>query len=267
MNSQIVKDLITFYQALNHQAVVRLIEKDVDLKKFKIIENKYYKIYLPKEIKKPLPMLCAHTDTIFTHAPENFSLQKGRLACKDKGIGLGADDRNGCYLLHHVMRDKPSQFIFGVFDLEEQGCIGSHSFNMFTIQEFVSILIGLDRKGSNEFALYGYENDDLYKLLETFPNYHIDIGSVTDVVALAEQSNICCFNISVGYYKQHSEKEFTLIRDVERAEKFLLNLPKDFWGKQFLSENILWYDDAYDDDYYFDPFLKKFNNNLIKGRK
>ncbi|MCF8346832.1 MAG: hypothetical protein K9G38_06440 [Bacteroidales bacterium] len=246
-----------------------MIEKDIDidLKQFKILENKYYKVYIPKNIKKPLPMLCAHTDTIFTHAPENFSMQKGRLACKDKGIGLGADDRNGCYLLHQVMLQKPSDFIFGIFDLEEQGCIGSNSFNMFTIQEFVSILIELDRKGNSDFALYGYENEDLYKLLETFPNYHVDIGSVTDVAILAEQSNICCFNLSVGFYKQHSEKEFTLVRDVERAEKFLLNLPKDFWGKQFLTDNIFWEEDLYE-DHYFDPFLKKFNRNTTKlGRK
>lgn len=264
MKTQIVKDLIRFYQALSHKDVIKLVEKNIDLKQFKIIENKYYKVYIPRNLKKPLPMLSAHTDTVFPLAPENFSMRKGRLACKDKGIGLGADDRNGCYLVHQLMLKKPQDFIFALFDLEEGGCVGSHSFNMFAIQENISVLIGLDRQCSNEFALYGFENDELLNLLHTFPNYHVEFGSTTDVAVLAEQSNLCCFNLSVGFYKQHREKEFTLVRDVERAEKFLLNLPKEFWNKQFLADHIFWDDGLYEDDFYYDPFLKKFNRNSNK---
>ncbi len=91
-------------------------------------------------------------------------------------------------------------------------------------------------------------------ILDTFPNYHVDFGSVTDVAILAEESNICCFNLSVGYYKQHSEREFTIVRDVERAEKFLLNLPGEFWGKQYLVDYIFQDDLIWDYDNYHDTF-------------
>ena len=215
MEAKIVQDLISFYQAYHHTDVLKLIEKGVDLKKFKILKDKYYKIYIPNKLEKPVPMLCVHTDTVFPHIPESFTMKKSKLSCKNKGIGLGADDRNACYLLLQIMLKRPNDFIFCAFDIKEMGCIGSKSFNMFPIQNQVSVLIGLDRKGSHEFALYGYESEELLKLLNTFPNYHLDFGSITDCAVLAEESNICCFNLSVGYYKQHSPQEFTIIRDVE----------------------------------------------------
>jgi putative aminopeptidase FrvX len=211
-------------------------------------------------------MLCVHTDTVFPHIPESFSMKKGRLSCKNKGIGLGADDRNGCFLLHQVMLNRPKDFIFAVFELEELGCIGSRSFNMFQVQDMVSVLIGLDRKGSNELALYGFESEELLKLLDTFPNYHTDFGSITDCAVLAEESNICCFNLSVGYYKQHTEREFTIVRDVERAEKFLLNLPEEFWNKHFITDFVFFDDTMSELDRYYDPYLKKINAEYTKRR-
>jgi len=265
MESQIVKDLIKFYQAYNHSDVIKLIEQDVDFK-FKIIKDKYYKIYIPYKLEKPVPMLCVHSDTVFQHSPSSFSIKKNRLSCKNKGIGLGADDRNGCYLLHQMMLNRPQDFIFAVFDLEELGCLGSRSLNLYPIKDLVSIFIGLDRKGSNEIALYGSESEELLKLLDTFPNYHTDFGSITDVAVLAEESNICCFNLSVGFYNQHSSKEFTYVLDVQRAEDFLLNLPQEFWGKQFLVD-YLYFDDTMDElDRYYDPFLRKFNTDITQRR-
>jgi len=228
--------------------VIKLIEEKIELKNFKIIKDKYFQVYVPDNLHKSVPMLVAHSDTVFPHIPDSFRIKKGRLSCKNKGIGLGADDRNGCFLLHQLMLKRPQDFIFAVFDLEELGCLGSRSFNLFAIQDLVSVFIGLDRKGSNEFALYGYESEELLTLLDTFPNYHTDFGSITDVMILAENSNICCFNLSVGYYKQHAEREFTIVRDVERAEKFLLNLPPEFWGKQYFADNIF-YDHEYMSDY------------------
>ena len=258
MESKIVQSLIQFYQAYNHSDVIKLIEENVDLSKFKILEDKYYKIYIPEGITKPVPLLSAHTDTVFSHIPESFSIKKGRLSCKNKGIGLGADDRNGCYLMHNLMLSRPQDFIFAVFDLEELGCKGSKSFNMYPIQGLVSVLIGLDRKGSNEFALYGYESEELLSVLDTFPGYHTDFGSITDVMVLAEESNICCFNLSVGYYKQHFEREFTIIRDVERAEKFLNNLPTEFSDKQYFADYIVFDEPYHDYGGFNDLLLEKY---------
>ena len=268
MESKIVQDLLKFYQAYTHSDVIELIEKGVDVKKYKILENKYYKVYVPNKLNKPVPVLVAHSDTVFPHIPDSFRIKKGRLSCKKKGIGLGADDRNGCYLLHRIMLQRPKDFIFAVFDLEELGCLGSRSFNLFPIQELVSVFIGLDRKGSNEFALYGFESEEMLSLLDTFPNYHTDFGSITDVMLLAQNSNICCFNLSVGYYKQHSEREFTIIRDVERAEKFLLNLPIEFWGKQYFVDNIFLYDELMSDyDRFYDPYPDSLKNQPFLKRE
>ena len=258
MESKTAQSLIKFYQAYNHSDVIKLIEQDVDLTKFKILEDKYYKVYIPEGLAKPVPLISMHSDTVFSHIPESFRMKKGRLSCKNKGIGLGADDRNGCYLMHNLMLSKPQDFIFAVFDLEELGCMGSKSFNMFPIQDLVSVLIGLDRKGSNEFALYGYESEELLTVMDTFPGYHTEFGSITDVMVLAEESNICCFNLSVGYYKQHSEREFTIIRDVERAEKFLNNLPDAFSGKQYFADYIVFDEPYHDYGGFNDLLLEKY---------
>ena len=124
----LIEELIAFYKAMNHQQVIDLIEAGIDKDNFVILENKYFRVWIPKNIKGPEPLLCAHSDTVFINLPNSITHKKGKLYCTDKSIGLGADDRNGCWLLSQMMKQRPIDFIFALFDMEEQGCLGSLSF-------------------------------------------------------------------------------------------------------------------------------------------
>ena len=200
--------IIPFYQALSHSEVIALIETNVDLENYHHLIDKYYHIYIPKNLSKTVPCLCAHTDTVHVHAPRRFKKTKTTISAKE---GLGADDRNGCWLIHQMMQKRTNDFIFALFDREEDGCIGSSSFDPSSISNYVSVFIGLDRKGKNELALYGYESDELLCVLSTIEGYQFDYGTMTDVVILAENTGICCFNISVGFYNQHTKKNTPVI--------------------------------------------------------
>jgi len=252
-----INSLIQFYKALSHYEVIQLIEENVDLDKFNILQDKYYKIYIPRKISKPVPCLCAHTDTVHLHCPKTIKVNKKKLSAKE---GLGADDRNGCWLMHQMMLKRPDDFIFAVFDLEEHSCTGSQSFDPTSIYEKVSVFIGLDRKGKSELALYGYENHELLEILTSIEGYHPDYGTMTDVAVLSENTGICCFNISVGYYNQHTPKEYTNIKHLKKAERLLLNLPRTLRQKQFLID----FDNFLDEEPYFDPYNDPFFDLKIK---
>jgi len=244
----ITKQLTRFYRALNHQQVIDLIEENIDLKNYEVLQDKYYRILIPKETKYPIPLLTAHSDTVHEHIPQKIELCKGKLICGDKRIGLGGDDRNGCYLLSRMLQKRPKDFIFALFDLEEGGCAGSMSFDTSLIEDKISLIIGLDRHGNRDLALYGFESDELITILESIEDYNIAFGTMTDAAILAERSGICCFNISVGFYRQHTAAEYTRVEDILKAERLLLDLPAIFWQKQFPAEIM-------EDIYRFDESL------------
>jgi len=247
----LIEELTTFYKALNHQQVIDLIEAGIDKDNFTILQNKYYHVWIPAKSDKPLPMLVAHSDTVFPAIPTKITSNKGKIFCQDKGIGLGADDRNGCWLLSQMMKLRPDDFIFALFDLEEGGCVGSLSFDIDAVKDKISVLIGLDRQDKSDLALYGFENEELLSLLETIQGYDICYGTMSDCAILAEASGICCFNISVGYYRQHTSGEYTVLSHLKKAQRLLLDLPKTLWGKQFLSDPFFGMEEEiYDDDHY-----------------
>lgn len=248
-----MKDLIDqltgFYQALNHQQVIGLIEAKPDLSRFRILEDKYYRIWIPKSIVQPVPLLVAHSDTVFSHIPRQLLSHQGKICSGDKRVGLGADDRNGCWLLSSLMQKRPDDFIFALFDLEEQGCQGSASLPLGEILDTVSVIIGLDRQGGSDLALYGFENAEFLEILSGIQGYENAFGTMSDCAILAEAGGICCFNISVGYYRQHTPAEYTILADLLKAERLLLDLPDKFRGRQYKADL---YDDL-DNELYADP--------------
>ena len=91
--------------------------------------------------------------------------------------------------------------------------------------ESITAFIGLDRRGLDNVAVYGYDNQDLINLFENEGYIEVD-GSITDVAVLSEQSsrNLACVNLSVGYYNEHTKREFINIFAIQRAIKTLIKL-------------------------------------------
>ena len=223
----------------------------------KVVENKYIILKKDNKIK---PMLCVHLDTINTHSKCGDKLSETDIVNFGEGFMLkpiteysclGADDRAGVYMVLEHYEELLDKYHIGVFCDEEIGGYGSYELTELTD---VSCFIGLDREGSMEVATYGYNNREL---IDTFVSrgFKEMRGSFTDASVLAKLHNKPCVNLSVGYYNQHSEKEYVLFEDMEKTLNHILSVdlifkedyPIETNIKQFNSNNHL-YD--YDDDIY-----------------
>ena len=170
-------------------------------------------IFTPKG-QKQYALMCMHIDTI-NDARNTKAPAKGDLYVRRNYIALlpnsdcaclGGDDRCGCYIALKLM-DRGVPFAFGFFVDEEIGGQGSAEC-INTIKELnVTSFIGLDRKGSDELALYGYDNQELICLFEAM-GYNSDWGSFTDASNLARALGIACVNLSIGYQHEHTHNEF-----------------------------------------------------------
>ena len=61
--------------------------------------------------------------------------------------------------------------------------------------------------------------------------YSESVGIGTDIGVLAEELKLSGVNISCGYYKEHTDKEYTVIAELQNClnfmEKLLLTIPTD----------------------------------------
>ena len=183
--------------------------------------------------KKPKPMLCIHLDTINTHRGIDKPLISGYFdynkeldmysVNKNSNLScLGGDDRAGLWVLMRLLADKDVRdyYCYGVFFDEEVGGKGSSKYMMDykDYEDGVSCFIGLDRRGVDEVATYGNDNE---QLLATISNlgYKKAYGTFTDASNLSD--DIACCNLSVGYYNEHTPNE---VLYMEGAKACLRNL-------------------------------------------
>ena len=170
-------------------------------------------IFTPKG-KEQYALVCVHIDTINdarnAKAPTERELyiRKNYIALLPNAecACLGGDDRCGVYIALKML-DRGLPFAFGFFTDEEIGGLGSSRCLDIISMLNITSLIGLDRKGSNELALYGYDNEELVCLFEAM-GYNQAWGSFTDASNLAGALGIACVNLSIGYQHEHTHSEF-----------------------------------------------------------
>lgn len=213
--------------------------------------NKYHSVTdvnggvlaLPKGANK-YPLICIHLDTINTHKkaklkPDDLIIDGDiiSLNTKAKAVCLGGDDRAGVYIALQLIKAK-KPFAFGFFRDEEAGCHGSSSLSSY-INSLgnVTAFIGLDRRGVDEVATYGYDNKELINIFES-KGYIEAVGSVTDASNLSTLSDkgLACVNLSVGYYNEHTNKEILNTTAMNRTLKVLKNLDISLFNKPFKAE-------------------------------
>lgn len=229
VNKGYLKNLLTFNQTELFEHIVYKVSKSNN---YNItVSPKNGIIVIPKAVNK-YPLICSHLDTI--NDSKKIKLQNSdieidgeiiRLSQNSQAKCLGGDDRCGVYAALQLI-DLGFPFGFAFFCDEEIGCIGSNVLAK-DIDENKSItaFIGLDRRGLDNVAVYGYNNSDLINLFENEGYIQVD-GSITDVSILSEQSsrNLACVNLSIGYYNEHTKREFINIFAIQRAIKTLIKL-------------------------------------------
>lgn len=232
------KGMLEMLMVQGHSKVVdKVLPKN--LKKFKVFSSKLWVLVVPNNHNERIPVLMAHTDTVGNTPVRGFTyVQDNPNAICNKDLrNIGGDDRLGCWIIQQLLETEDDRFAYILFDQEEVGCVGSYDFtkskSMEYIEKIASCFIGLDRKGSNELALYGYESDEFNDLLEKIEGYETDFGSISDCAVLAEEVGICCVNMSIGYYKEHTQNEYIVPSETLRTLDAVVNLPQEFWGKKY----------------------------------
>lgn len=216
------------------------IKSQIDVHLFDIYEvDDMYHIFVPKNINGELPMICSHLDIIANKLPDKVLMNEDII--KSENEILGGDDGCGNFIMVNLMKSRPNDFIFAFFHGEERGCIGSSHFTItddfYDIIDNVSCFIAVDRRGKNDLATYGYNNEDLIEIFEDV-GYNAVRGSYTDVTILSGSSDIACVNLSVGYYNEHTKYEYVKPQETIDTLGTLMNLTDNLWNVKFKHDNI-----------------------------
>ena len=254
VNKGYLKNLLMFNQTELFEHIVQKVSKN---KNYNLtVSFKSGIIVTPKGVIK-YPLICSHLDTI--NDSKKIKLQNSdveidgdiiRLSQSSLAKCLGGDDRCGVYTALQLI-DLNVPFGFAFFFDEEIGCIGSSILaNDIDENESITAFIGLDRRGLDNVAVYGYNNQDLINLFENEGYIEVN-GSITDVSVLSEQSsrNLACVNLSVGYYNEHTKMEFINIYDIQKAIKTLIKLSKELSKILYRYKPNRYYSNSYFDKY------------------
>ena len=182
-------------------------------------------------------LFAAHSDTV--HAVGGFQkLQvQGnmvRLHPKSQSNCLGADCTSGVWLILQMIKAKvPGRY--AIFAGEELGCIGSRAFVTERFRDWTGLdyVISFDRKGYDSVITYQSSGrtcsdqfaSDLAGILGLGMKPD-STGSYTDSNEFAYEVSECT-NISVGYFGQHTAKEY---QDLGFLANLALALIKADWS-------------------------------------
>lgn len=233
------KGMLDMLKISSHEDVVKEVLKYMDKEKYTVYSDKLWTMIIPNSDDKLFVGISAHTDTVRNVHPTTFAYTDATKTevCNMEDDLIGGDDRLGCWLIQQLLKDGRQDFIFTLFDQEEVGGVGSSAFvkhkDFEILKEKASCFIGLDRKGYNEMASYGFESEEFVEILENIEGWNTDFGSFTDIATLAEEASISCVNFSVGYYNEHGANEYIRPNDCKNTLQVIRNLPKILWTKQF----------------------------------
>ena len=235
------KDLKEFLMFNKHNQVIEKVLHSIQDKYYRVHRFDEFTIITPRDMGDDELLWCgvAHTDTVSAKKPTRFEFNDGILSNPD-GV-LGADDRAGCWLISKLI-EKSTRAIFILTDLEEVGGIGAEAcakIDAFAeIADNITALIEFDRRGGNDCAMYGYDNEELLQLFKN-RGYVEEWGSYTDVVSLAEASGIACINLSVGYDNEHTKHETLNVLQLGYTTDMMMNnLPPELYTKVYKADMV-----------------------------
>ena len=210
------------------------------------------------------PMFIAHTDTVhslvdkiivqeesltkphtFGHTYDNEEFLSLKGYTEDgKPTGIGGDDKCGVFIALELLNDLPKVKI-GLFVSEETGCHGSSKCDTNFLTD-VGYAVQFDAPGNHLITvicsgtrLYEKDGDFINVALPLFnkvmgitadPQSH----PYTDVSQIKRKGDFSCINFSCGYYNMHTEQEFVVVDDVERAITFANRLVDELGNSKFI---------------------------------
>jgi len=184
--------------------------------KYRTLGNQVYNI-LPDTV-----LLSAHIDQV-GRTPITFLFENNKGIAGDGN--LGADDKNGVWILLKVLEEFNGRVSFIFSDQEESGGNIKQIFNLDKTKKIIETIkyaLVLDRRGNSD--IIGARNDycveDLEADIEQVSDdhnlgYKIERGLWSDADEIS--NHVSCVNLSVGYHAPHSTFEYTIKKELYNA--------------------------------------------------
>lgn len=182
------------------------------------------------------PCLCAHMDEVFHDRVPDFAIVQdgdeifGYSSKMEARQGIGADDKNGIWVVLKVMEQIP--YIKAAFFVSEEiGCIGSENVDLAFFDN-CRFVIECDRRNGGDFIYRakGIElcTPEFMKAMDASEfDYKPVEGFSTDVVMLRKRGLTCCAcNLSCGYYNPHTDDEYTRVGELQNCYNLVLHACK-----------------------------------------
>lgn len=178
--------------------------------------DEYHQIF---KIIPGTPLLSCHMDQVGI-TPLRTIFNDGVKIFGDKN--LGADDKNGIWIILELLKEYAGKVSF-IFSVEEE--CGGKCDEVCSKHDISECIYGLVFDRANSGDIIGTDNcycveefeQDLVALGKPF-GYSSDMGTWSDADTLNDY--ISCVNLSVGYYLAHTDKEYTVIKELENALAF-----------------------------------------------
>ena len=199
-------------------------------------------LYITKGRSETYPCLVAHMDQVQKIHSKDFEvLDAEGVLCgysrkNKRHEGLGADDKNGLWVIINLLHSEPILKV-ALFVQEERvgdnaGCRGARACDLSFFND-VKFVLECDRKGSSDVVSIG--KDELVLCHQDFIpqgilrryGYEMVKGGKTDVVELKMRGlQIPVCNISCGYYDAHKNSEYTLFPELQNCLSFVRGVLK-----------------------------------------
>lgn len=233
MNLQLLEKLyLTHSPSHKETPMANLVKQQLDDLCLDYEQDKLEQIY---RILPGKPLVVAHMDQVQANACHKVMSFKNRLygfSKKGKLRGLGADDKNGIFILLSLLTQFRDEMSF-IFSTAEE--VGGNLQQLLPELNLATTPYGLifDRKGRADIigTANDYCCDDLELAIEVLSDklkYRAAQGIFSDGDALSDY--VPCVNLSCGYYEAHTTSEYTKTAELHRAltlgERLITSLPR-----------------------------------------
>ena len=154
-------------------------------------------------------LFVAHIDTV--QPPKYKRIRKTKSKKVKRLYAQGLDDRLGCLIAYELAERLGADLL--LTDNEER----VYSTSRFHQCKQYNWIAEFDRAGC-DIVTYGLDSMEFLSALEK--HFTIGIGSYSDIYDL--QTDVCCFNVGIGYELAHSQDSYVVVKTMqEQINRFL----------------------------------------------
>jgi len=145
-----------------------------------------------------------HTDTVHRREPVDGEITSRRGVWTAPGVGLGADDRAGLFVIRQMMGEFPDCGYLLSPDEETGDLVFENEVPMLKQPK---VFMSFDRAGVNEYVDYGYYNAQVENFLRARGIYRRR-GTYSTCRLLSDAHNVPCVNLCFGGANFHLHDEY-----------------------------------------------------------